>query len=88
MQDNNNTKEEKMRIQIVNQLRERVIIQLVQTNRDSNRTMLSITIVEKCCHITVKCSLAALVCTSEQLKLESQLANQASSYPLSVGVTN
>ena len=36
-----------MRIQIVNQLRERVIIQLVQTNRDSNRTMLSITTVEK-----------------------------------------
>ena len=46
MQDNNNTKEEKMRIQIVNQLRERVIIQLVQTNHDRNRTMLSITVVE------------------------------------------
>ena len=45
MQDDN-TKEEKMRIQIMNQLWERVIIQLVQTNHDSNRTMLSVTTVE------------------------------------------
>ena len=35
-----------MRIQIVKQLRERVMIQLVETNHDSNRTMLSGTTVE------------------------------------------
>ena len=63
-----------MRIQIVNQLRERVMIQLVETNHDSNRTMLSVTTVENLSYyheITMKCPLAALVCKPEQLKLES-----------------
>ena len=74
-----------MRIQIVNQLWERVIIQLVQTYHDSNRTMLSITTVES---VVILQPLAALVCRPEQLKLDSQLTNQASGYPLCVRVVN
>ena len=41
-----NIKEEKKRIQIVNQLRGRVIEQLVQTNLEGRRTMLSVTTVD------------------------------------------
>ena len=54
----------------MNQLRVRVIAQLVQTNLEGSRTILSVTTVDKGV-VSMKCLSAALFCRPEQPKLDS-----------------
>ena len=82
-----NTKEEKKRIQIVNQLRGRVITQVVQTNLEGSSTMLSVTTVDNGVIFPRNAHQQLYFAGQSSLNWSQQLANQASSNPLCVGVT-